>query len=76
MRAALLLAVGGVVLAACATPQPFVAGGDAKSVRIGHSAGDPDATKPLAAKHCAQFGLAARFDGADEANAYYDCVRP
>jgi hypothetical protein len=76
MRAMLLLALGGAVLATCTTQQPFIMEGDAKSVRIGYSAGDLDATKPLAATHCAQFGLMARFDGADEANAYYDCVRP
>jgi hypothetical protein len=76
MRAPLLLALGGVVLAACTTPQPVIMEGDAKSVRIGYGAGGLDATKPLAATHCAQFGLAARFDSADEADAYFDCVRP
>jgi hypothetical protein len=67
----LLAAIG--VLVGCAS-QPFVKGGDAKSVEIGYS-GNLDAATPLARRHCAQYERNARFIDKTIDSALFECVR-
>ena len=67
-----LLAAAGL-LAACSS-QPFVKGGDARSVEIGYS-GDIDSTIVLARRHCAQYEREARLADRTIDTAFFDCVR-
>jgi len=67
-----LLATIGV-LVGCSS-QPFVKGGDAKSVEIGYS-GNLDAATPLARRHCAQYERDARFVDRTIDSASFECVR-
>ena len=54
--------------------QPFVKGGDARSVEIGYS-GDVGSATVLARRHCAQYERDARLADKTIDTAFFDCLR-
>jgi hypothetical protein len=69
------LFIAGAALADCATPRPFVASGDSKSVQVDYY-GDLSATWPLARQYCAGYQRTAKFSYSGDDIAVFDCVAP
>ena len=69
------MVVTGSLGVACTGPKPFLLQGDANSAQVGY-AGDKEAATLVAKQHCAQYERVPRFLEADEAVAFFDCVRP
>jgi hypothetical protein len=64
--------LAGTNLTGC-TPHAVVLDGDENAVDVGYS-GDLDAAMPIATRHCAGFGRAAKLAGHTMDTAYFDCV--